>query len=276
MLELIKNAFRISNDNIILGIPLIFFMWVTVVYISYAQYAATSFPGRLLAIITILLMLGAFMAGWFYMVKKAIKLSKKEFVMDNDRAKAVFNLFKQIPTGIGKYFLSFVGFSFLILFVFFILANILYIIGINTIGYLDIDPNQLKTIGNSAISVGAFIETLSESQVVRLFLWEVLFLIGYAIVMFLTSMWVPEIIYQTKNPLIALFKSIKKVFKKPLEVMCLFFFLGLTNMLIAFLASFAMYNPITYIIIMMVQFYFFIYAITLVFTFYEKMYVEEN
>ena len=95
------------------------------------------------------------------MVKKAIKLSKKEFVMDNDRAKAVYNLVKQIPTGIGKYFLSFIGFSFLILFVFFILANILYIIGINTIGYLDIDPNQLKTIGNSAISVGAFIETLS-------------------------------------------------------------------------------------------------------------------
>ena len=113
MFKLYKNAFKLTNEGILLAIPLILFIWVVTIYLSFSRHFVDTMPEAISAFVTLLCMSAAFCAGWFYMVKKSIALSKKEFVIDEDRAKEILELIKKIPTGIGKYFLPFIGFSLL-------------------------------------------------------------------------------------------------------------------------------------------------------------------
>ena len=126
MKELFKDAVKITNYNLILTIPLIVFVKILDLYSLYSKYSVDSVPKFVIASITILFMFGVFCAGWFYMVERAVDLSKKVFVLDEDRAKATLNLFKTIPEGVGKFFLSFVG----VYVIFFFHPNSDYSVGI--------------------------------------------------------------------------------------------------------------------------------------------------
>lgn len=95
MLKLFKNAFKLTNEGIILATPLILFIWLITIYLTFAKGVVDTLPEAFSAIITLLCMVGAFCAGWFYMVKESIELSQKEFILDTDRAKEILNLIKK-------------------------------------------------------------------------------------------------------------------------------------------------------------------------------------
>ena len=107
MFKLYKEAFKTANDCIILAIPLVLFMWILSFYFAFSNAVVNEPAEIILAFITVLFMTAAFLSGWFYMVQNAIVVSRQVYVLDEDRAKATMNLFKVIPYGIGKYFLSF-------------------------------------------------------------------------------------------------------------------------------------------------------------------------
>ena len=136
-------------------------------YSLYSKYNIDSTPKFLIASITVLFMFGVFCAGWFYMVKGAVKLSKKIFILDTDRAKATLHLFKKFPVGVGKFFLSFVGVYVIFLFIQAIATPIVYLLGVNIIGGLDTESMQhLQELAiNSELAANqgmpAFIDKLS-------------------------------------------------------------------------------------------------------------------
>src|SRR5574344_454114 len=270
MKEIIKSAFKTTNDNIILTIPLVIFMWIMGAYLAYSQYTANSFWELMLVLVTTLCMLGAFLSGWFYMVKGAVALSKKVFVMDEDRSKAVLGLFKEIPTGIGSYFLSYIGMSFMAIVIFSIFAFLIYKIGILCIGRVDFNAIQLKQALGSPNDIKMLLDSLTEAQLIKLSNWNMLFIFSGAILSYLTFLWVPEVIYSTINPFSALFKSVKKIFKKPLKTFELFMLIGCSNIVLSFLSTFAIYNPLAYLIMMIIYFYFLVFIVVLLFTYYEK------
>ncbi|MDR1326962.1 MAG: hypothetical protein LBJ74_00995, partial [Heliobacteriaceae bacterium] len=74
MIELFKKAAKITNDNIILAIPLIAFMWIFGAYIGFSGVTADTLGKTALSLVTIWFMFAAFLSGWFYMVKKAVQL----------------------------------------------------------------------------------------------------------------------------------------------------------------------------------------------------------
>ena len=152
MKNVFVDAFKITNNNIILAIPLILFIKFVDLYSMYSKYHLDTTPKFLIASVTIICMFCAFCAGWFYMVKDAIKLSKKVFVLDKDRAKATLNLFKSLLDGIGRYFMSFVGASFVYIFIIQLLAaQAVWLIGGRLIGALDTaSMQQLQEISLSA------------------------------------------------------------------------------------------------------------------------------
>ena len=120
MLKLFRDTVKTTNDNIILATPLIVFMWVLSLYLSFSKSSVTSVPLMILFFTTVIFMTAAFFSGWFYMVKEAIILSKQVFVLDEDKSKAVFNLLKTFSSGIGQFFLSFIGLIFISLVIIFI------------------------------------------------------------------------------------------------------------------------------------------------------------
>lgn len=270
MFKLFKNAFKLTNEGIILATPLVLFMWLITLYLSFAKGVVDTIPEAVSAFLTLLCMLGAFFGGWFYMVKKSIDISKKEYVLDEDRAKATVNLIKKIPSGVGKYFLSFIG-MFLIFLVLFGLFDVLvYKFGIHFIGKIDFTAMQLKNAMASPQEMKVFLDSLTEPQLIKLSQWNLLFMAATSFVSFIFMLWIPEIIYNTLNPLYALAKSVKKVFVKFPKSFALFIYITFLNFVISFASTFAMLNIIIYMIMMIAYFYFMVYIIVLIFSYYDN------
>ena len=271
MFKLFKEAFKTSNDCIILAFSLVLFMWILSFYFAFSNSVVNTPAEIILAFVTVLFMVCAFLSGWFYMVQQAIEVAGQVYVLDEDRAKATMNLFKVIPFGIGKYFLSFIGMIIIFLIVVSLTGAAVYYTGINLIGNV-FTQEQITGALSSTQDMKAFIDSLSLDQLIKLNLWNMLIMGATTLLSFIFMLWVPEIIYCTINPFIALFKAIKKVFVKFPKSVVLFIYLSFLNILMSFLSTFAIQHPLLYLLVMVVYFYFVIYVVVLVFSYYKHEY----
>lgn len=279
MINIFKQAAKITNYNIILAIPLIVFVKLLDLYSLYSRNTVDSTHELILASVTVLFMSGAFFASWFYMVKEAIDLSKQVFVLDADRAKATMNLFKALPVGIGKYFLSFVGFYIILFFIQVFATPVVYLLGVNIIGGLDTESMQnLQVIAMDPSitnqSMAAFIDKLTPEQIIFFGKWSLLFMLITSIIMYLLMFWIPEIIYKTHNPLVALWRSVVKLFKDFFSSFRFFISIWLMGFALLFLNTFAVINPLAYIIMNIILFYFTVFVVVAIFLYYDKKFVD--
>lgn len=279
MINIFKQAAKITNYNIILAIPLIVFVKLLDLYSLYSRNTVDSTHELILASVTVLFMSGAFFAYWFYMVKEAIDLSKQVFVLDADRAKATMNLFKALPVGIGKYFLSFVGFYIILFFIQVFATPVVYLLGVNIIGGLDTESMQnLQVIAMDPSitnqSMAAFIDKLTPEQIIFFGKWSLLFMLITSIIMYLLMFWIPEIIYKTPNPLVALWRSVVKLFKDFFSSFRFFISIWLMGFALLFLNTFAVINPLAYIIMNIILFYFTVFVVVAIFLYYDKKFVD--
>ena len=270
MLKLFKNTIEITNNNIILATPLIVFMWILSLYLGFSKMSVNSLPLLFLSFVTVILMTSAFFAGWFYMIKQAIDLSKQVFLLDEDKNKAIFNLLKTIPSGIGQYFLSFLGLILISLIIISIVGFLSYQAGMMLIGNLDLDVVQLKNVLYSTSDMKLFLDSLTFEQLMKLNNWNMLILGFTSITSFLLMLWIPEIIYSSKNPFLALFKSIAKIFKRPWKSFKLFIFMSFLNFILSFISTFSIINPFIYFIMLVLYFYFIVYLVVLIFNYYDR------
>ena len=278
MIKLFKEAFKTSNDCIILTIPLVFFMWIITLYIAFSSTTISAPVEFAIALVTLLFMLGAFFSGWFYMAKKAIAVSQRVYVLDEDRAKDTMRLFKEIPTGIGLYFLSFIGMCVLFLIIIALSSAFVSFVGGLIIGNIDFTPQQLQAALNAAQGVDktAFLSSLTLEQKLKLSDCIMLIVLATTALSFLFILWIPEIIYSTPNPFVALLKSIKKLFCKFLNSLKLFVYLTFLNVLLTLLGALALLNPILYLFVMVLYFYFLIYVVVLLFSYYEREFCDKG
>lgn len=276
MRELFKQASKITNSNIILAVPLIVGIKMLDLYTFFSRVHMDSSGKVILASITVLFMSAVLYALWFYMVKGAVALSKKVFVLDADRANASLGLFKTIPEGIGKFFLSFVGVYLILFFIQIIATPIVYLLGVNIIGTLDeASTQQLLQIASDPASNTAmanFVEQLTPAQIVFFGKWSLLFMIATSFIMYLLMLWVPEILYRTANPFIALFTSIAKLFKDFWNTFRIFISLWLMGFVLLFIYTFAVINPLAYLIVSILMYYFIVYLTVLIFLYYAEKY----
>jgi hypothetical protein len=197
------------------------------------------------------------------------------FETDVERAKAAFKLFTVIPDGIGRYFASFAGMALVFAAVTFVFGVIIYQTGIHFIGNLELSAVQITQAMVSPDDMRTFVDGLSEAQLMRLSLWNLLFIAGTSVMSFLIMLWVPEVMFLTKNPLAALFYSLKKLFNKPLKPLLVFLFIMALNILLSFISTFAILNQVLYMVMMITYFYFIVYAVVLLFTYYEQEFCEK-
>lgn len=274
MIKYFSRAFKITNENIILATPLILFLFLLSIYLDVAKNAPENILSAALLLITTLFMLSAFFAGWFFMVKRAIYLDKQEFVVEEEKAKASFNLIKELPLGIGEYFLPFLGGIIVYSALLILFAFITYQVGIHVIGKINLSSTELKMILNSA-ETKTLISSISTEKLTKLQIWYSTFVVVMTIHYFLTMFLAPEIVLRTKNPLTAFFKSISFIFKNFLSAVILFAYINILSfvasilinglLMIRFMPTF-----ITALISMLLYFYFIVYVIVLVFLYYDS------
>lgn len=274
MLQLFKNSFKTTNDCIILATPLIIFLSILSWYYKYAVAAINTTPKLILAIITIFVMLSGFMAAWLYMAKKTISLSRKIFVFDKDRAKALWALVLSLPKGIGRLFLPSIGvISIYIIIYTLIFSGIGYLVGkfVGTIDFSELDFQSIFSFGQEFANK---ISELSPNELLVLKCWYILGLVGVAIVSFITMLWIPEVVYTEKVSFKALYYSIIKIFTHLSNSIILYLYIAFLVVTISILNTFLMSNPILYFIVLMLFYYFLVYIVVLLFSYYEQTFIK--
>jgi len=283
MKNILKEAVKITNNSIILAIPLILFVKLIDLYSMYSKYHVDTAPKLLIASITLMCMFCVFASGWLYMVKNAIKLSKKVYVLDKDRAKESLGLFKSLLSGVGKHFMSFLGAVCIYVFVIQIIATqLVWFIGVKLIGSLDaasMEALQEISLGAAAnnSSMSMLLDNMTPEMVAFFGKWSLLFVIVTFIITYLLMLWFPEIIYGQPNPLKALGSSVVKLFRNFKSTFGLYVVLWMIGFLLLFLNTFSIIlNPFLYLLISIVMFYFFVYVVICVFLYYSKSFVKEE
>lgn len=274
MLKLFKNSFKTTNDCIILATPLIIFLSILGWYYNYAADSIDTVPKLVLAAITMLIMFSGFVAAWLYMAKKTIALSKKIFVFDKDRVKALTSLAISLPNGIGRLFLPMMGvISIYALIYLLIFSGISYLIT-HFVGSINLDFVDFQSLMLSSGNLAEEISKMNEKELMVLDYWSVASFTGILLVSFITMLWIPEIVYNEKNSFKALYNSIVKLFMNFKKSIILFVYIAFLVIMISILNTLLMFNPFLYFFVLMFYYYFLVYIVVLLFTYYDETFVK--
>lgn len=260
-----QKVLNLTNKYIVLATPLILYSLISSVYMV-ASATGGKVINILFAIILFTLMTGAFIAGWFHMIKLAINNQ------DDDNPNA---LIKEFIGGVGEYFLPALG-SFLVMFIIAsIILTISYFIGINTIGDIGISSKEFSEAIKNTADLKAFLSSLSIEQLTKINLWNMLMLGTMTLVYFLFFLYMPALFFKNKNPFIAYFISLKDLFsKKILTNIGIFLLIFIINFLISLFSTILGGNIIAHFILTLLNFYFITAVGVGIFYYYNHNFVE--
>ncbi|MCM1338255.1 MAG: hypothetical protein NC191_01120 [Muribaculaceae bacterium] len=270
MFKIFKDSFHITNDCIILAIPLIIFMSILGWFLNYTVNGADTVPKIVLGGVTLLVMASGFLSSWLYMCKKAIHMSKKIIVFDKDRAKSLWTLILTLPRGIGRLFLP----NLSVIGIYIILYGILIFISCQAVNAIEptFDTNALW-LNFDKFSTGSKIindvNSLSIKELVPIACWHFIMIAGSLAIGYITMLWLPEIVYSEKNAFKALGNSIYKVFSNFKHTFLVYLYITILITAVMILTTSLMYNPLLYFFTLILYYYLLVYIIVLIFTYYE-------
>ncbi len=272
MFNIFKKSYIIASTNHI--IPLFFVMYMIIFSLVLQKTVVSSN-----LIITNIIFFGlflfsaAFFAGWFEMVKQAILNNNQEFVNEVERIKASIGLRKTFLEGITKNILPLAGGILIYYVVFFVIIYLDIIVAEKFFGKIDFLANDLKIITQSNEAMVAYFKALPNEKLLKLFSWEMLFLITSGIYSVLTLFWISALYFnkkETKNPIMAYAYSFEALFKKPFAVILFNILIALMLFVYTQLAPLTVLNPILSFLYMVVGIYFFVFLTVLIFNYYAR------
>ena len=266
MIKVFKDAFKVSSENIVLATPLLVFLLLINIYLIVAKDAVKVLPSALLFFLTLLLMISAFMSGWFYMIKTAIYNFKNKVL---HRENETFKLINEFPVGIADYMGPYIGLSIAFLIFGDIVLVSVYYIGLNLIGSIGVTSSQFISATEAPVAMQALIDSMTKTQVLKLNYWYFLIMFSLQIFSLFTMFWPVELLYSTKNPIKDLFYSVKRIFQRPQSIL-LFIVISVLNVIMMILNYISMFNPISYFVMTLIYFYFIVYIFVLLFLYYEE------
>ena len=273
MFKLFIDSFKKTNRSIILTIPLIAFILIAEIYYSGTKSLELNLGQTLLSIATIIIVLSAFMACWFYMAKKVLKYSDKIFVFEEDRGSAFREVLLSFPKGFGKFFLPFLGFILIYILFFYLLHISANFFISRNVGGINFGLFNIGLLLNP-LELHSKLLNLSSGGDIAFSYWICSMGIGISIASFLTILWIPEIIYTKKDILTSLFNSIKKIIITLPKTFILYFSIQLIIIFSSILTVICMDNIYLYFLAILFYYYLFIYIIVLLYTYYEETFLK--
>lgn len=264
MLSIIKQSFDFTNKYIILATPLILFSLLSSLYILFS--IGGNLISLIFAMVLFTLMLGAFLSGWFFMIKKCIT----NFNDSDSNA-----LIKEFPAGVGEYFVPTLGLMLNSFIVSGVLILISYFAGMKLIGDIGITPDALSKAMESLSALKTFLMGLSEEQLFKLNAWNMLLFGTMSINYFLIMFYSPALFFKEKNPFKAFFLSLKDLFsKKFLENFGLYLMLFVSYFVLSVLSTLFGANIVIHFVFTLINFYYLVFIAVLVFNYYYSKFVK--
>lgn len=269
------DAFKYTNNNFLLLSLLICSVFIVSMYMLISTIRGVN---PIVTMLIVILVMAAVASGLFYTVKKEISCDEEKFSHD---IKSVFSTFY---TGIGKYYLSFLG-MFLLFFLIataiimgtFLLANNF----ICDVSQLGIDPNAFfQIISTDNSSINTFLAELTPQQQSYFRAWNRLFFFSTHIFTFLLMLWIPEQIYTKKNLFVTLFNSVKKVVGDIPNLLCIFLTISFLNVVLTAFVLVPVHNQfllfVFSILSMIIPLYLLLYDFYTLFLYYQAKYVNAD
>lgn len=277
----IQKAFEITKENIILAQPLVIFMIVLSFTLAGLAMQANRASYFVFAVANILLCT-AFFAGWFYMVKQGIYLSKRvdngEYKKPEERAAASLALGKEFFPGVGEFFLPMTATIAIYTLIYAALLFGAYKLGLQLLPHPHVDINKLMTAANSTpVEMQKFVYSLGYDQLKAINLW-MLFMGSILCVFTFLTMFLFPAVYDNKSekkeffllvPFLAFWRNLVFLFKNFFGSLGIIVFLFFLNMILSLLSVLFNLNIVLAIVGLIISFYFMTYAIVLIFLYYE-------
>ena len=261
-----KKVFNLTNKYIVIATPLILFSLISSIYLTLS--AAGKIINLIIAIVLFTLMLGAFIAGWFNMIKLAVK----ELYRDDPNS-----LIKEFTPGVGEYFLSSLGSVLVITVVSLALIFVSYYAGMKGIGDPGISANAFSDAMGSTEALKAFLSSLTTEQLNKLNLWNFLLLGTISLTYFLLILYLPVIFFKNKNPFTAFFISLKDLFSRHFFKTLLVYIVILTaNFILSIISALFSANIILHFFVTLLNFYYIVLAGVGVFYYYNETFIETH
>ena len=259
----IKESFHITNKYIILATPLILFSLLSSLYILF------SLGGNILSLIiaaeVFVLMLGAFLSGWFFMTGLCIKEDYNEPNL----------LIKEFPAGVGEYFLPVLGLIFITVVVSLILMTASYYAGMIFIGNAGISPEDFSKALESMTALKAFLNSLTDEQLVKLNAWNFLLLGTMSLTYFLIMFYAPAMFFKDKNPFKAFWRSLRDLFSRKFFKNCmLYMILFVSYFILSIITAIVNVNIIMHFIFTLINFYYLVFIAVWIFNYYYNNFVK--
>ena len=249
--DVIKESFNRTNNCLILAAPLVLFVSMIIFYAGYVYKNAISNSQILISLASILIMTSACASAWFYMAKKTVAFSDKIFIFEKDQKTTFWKLLNYLPTGVGRYFLSF------------LVALFLYFVFCASIGLYLYDVAQNSVFSNVDFSV----------NYINLNLLYVFCILSF--LHFFLMFWIPEMIYCEKNPFKAYIYSLRKLWITLPKSLILFLYFLILIYLVKFLdVVLLLLSPYLYFFVLLLGYYLAVYIVVVVFSYYERNFVQ--
>lgn len=270
MFKCFKESFNITYENLICISPLILFMILLSLYLGAAKVSIVNVLSLFISIVSLITMFAIFLSGWFYMIKMAIINSRFSLInLQKD-----FELLKVFPTGVADYFLTFVYFIICSIILLGLIYFFDYAIAVKFIGKLNFEINDLITL-KDLTTLQYLFSDLTYEQIIKLSGWSFLYVVSTITYALFTLMWVPYLVFRTKNVFLALWYSITDAFTSP-KLLTLLLGLVIINCVFAVINSYIMLNPFLFFIMTVIYIFFIAQMSILIFLYYDKKYTYEN
>ncbi len=264
MLNTIKESIKITNENIVLATPLILFSLLSTVYMIFSN--GKSLIGTFFTIFLFFLMFCAFISGWFFMASRVVKEP------DVDKNLLITQSFF---AGVGEYFLQIIGFVIIVVMLSLGIYTCSLVIGKYFIGNPGITYNQVSSAIVSVEAMKSFLMSLSNEQLIKINLWNLLLFAAMLINYFLIMFFAPAMYFKNKNPFSAFFISLKDLFSRKFFQNCgLYIFAAFGYFLLSILTAIFSSNIIAHFILTLLNFYFASFVVILVFNYYYSNFAK--
>lgn len=260
-----QKVFLITNRYIVLATPLILYSLISSVYLAISASSGKVY-NLIFAILLFAFMTAAFIAGWFYMIKKAVTEPNREDAN---------SLMAEFPAGVGEYFLPALGGMLVISMLFLIMIGISYFIGAKFIGNPGISAEAFSNAIQNTTALKTFLAGLTEKQLMQINLWNALLLGIMTLSYFLLILYLPTMFFKKKNPFIAFFVSLKDLFsKKFFKTTGVFLVIFFANFIISLLSTLFSGIIVMHFVMTLINFYFVTVAGVGIFYYYYRNFIQ--
>lgn len=264
MFKIIRDSFKITNEYIVIATPLILFSLFSSIYLIISS-RGNSLSLAITAIL-FLLMLGVFLSGWLYMIKKVVMNPKAE---GNDR------LFFEFPAGVGEYFLNILGMIFVIALVSVAIIIFVAFLGKKFIGDPGITYAQMTEASASVEAMKTLLNSLNPEQLSRFKNWNLLLFFGILFQYFIMMFYSSSIFFKNKNPFKAFWITIKDTFgRKILKNILLFTLILISYTVLSILTAVFGGNVFAHFLLTLLNFYYIAFVAILIFNYYYSNFAK--